>query len=494
MSTGSLLDFCNKLHDTMNSKRGSQLYRNLVANKRTHVFRFNALDMADQMKKALENDASFDGLTQADRQVINTEAKEMRKTLGKNLETLVRDTNRKGFNLKYKKSTNMVSIKFDVNAATNNIITLGSGRVIEFAADDVFSKVKSYYRPALSTFFNAVQDHLKSTVKVNPKSGRMINRSMRTKGGSTRKGAGRVFHAGHEKGAGIFESFMRDVFEGIASSTNLDTGATQKDLESLGMTSLLYAVRNDAEDSHTIGIESAYLNTQGEGGGVSVSKLRATLLTQLKTAIAQLEKAQKYGVGLSGLEGSDSINTKKKKKAVTKVINAFVTKQASKSLTVKVKNGTGEPKASTGRAKKKRQAKLTKASATGIAFGAGSQARRVKRDRKVTEGPSSSPLRLIAEFNRQLPTVVRKNMTSPRLNNRTGRFADSVKVENIIQTPKGFPSVGYSYQRDPYQVFEEGMGAAPWANGNRDPRDLIDKSVREIAAAMALGRFYTRRV
>ena len=54
MSTGSLLDFCNKLHDTMNSKKGSQLYRNLVANKRTHVFRFNALDMADQMKKALE--------------------------------------------------------------------------------------------------------------------------------------------------------------------------------------------------------------------------------------------------------------------------------------------------------------------------------------------------------------------------------------------------------------------------------------------------------
>ena len=85
-------------------------------------------------------------------------------------------------------------------------------------------------------------------------------------------------------------------------------------------------------------------------------------------------------------------------------------------------------------------------------------------------------------------------MGSPRLNNRTGRFADSVKVENIIQTPKGFPSVGYSYQRDPYQVFEEGMGASPWADGNRDPRDLIDKSVREIAAAMALGRFYTRRI
>jgi hypothetical protein len=85
-------------------------------------------------------------------------------------------------------------------------------------------------------------------------------------------------------------------------------------------------------------------------------------------------------------------------------------------------------------------------------------------------------------------------MGSPALNNITGRFADSVRVENIIKTPKGFPSVGYTYQRDPYQVFEEGVGSPPWANGNRDPRDLIDKSVREIAATMALGRFYTRRI
>ena len=128
-----------------------------------------------------------------------------------------------------------------------------------------------------------------------------------------------------------------------------------------------------------------------------------------------------------------------------------------------------------------------------MAFGAGSRARRVKRDRKVTEGPSSSPLRLIAEFNRQLPTVVRKNMGSPRLNNRTGRFADSVKVTEIAQTSKGFPSMGYTYQRNPYQVFEEGS-KGNWSNGDRDPRDLIDKSIREIAAQFAIGRFYTRRV
>ena len=85
-------------------------------------------------------------------------------------------------------------------------------------------------------------------------------------------------------------------------------------------------------------------------------------------------------------------------------------------------------------------------------------------------------------------------MQSPQLQNRTGRFAQSVQVTDIVQTPKGFPSIGYTYQKSPYGVFEDGAGAAPWANGERDPRDLIDKSIREIAAQFAIGRFYTRRV
>ena len=83
-------------------------------------------------------------------------------------------------------------------------------------------------------------------------------------------------------------------------------------------------------------------------------------------------------------------------------------------------------------------------------------------------------------------------MREPGLVNRTGRFADSVKVTDITQTPQGFPSIGYTYQRDPYEVFEEGSGSK-WANGYRDPRTLIDKSIREIATQFALGRFYTRR-
>ena len=85
-------------------------------------------------------------------------------------------------------------------------------------------------------------------------------------------------------------------------------------------------------------------------------------------------------------------------------------------------------------------------------------------------------------------------MGAPRLENRSGRFAESVKVTEITQTRKGYPSVGYTYRRDPYQIFETGTGKEPWADGSRDPRELIDKSIREIATQFAMGRFYTRRI
>ena len=84
-------------------------------------------------------------------------------------------------------------------------------------------------------------------------------------------------------------------------------------------------------------------------------------------------------------------------------------------------------------------------------------------------------------------------MGPPRLENRTGRFAASVRITDVTKTRKGFPSVGYTYQRDPYQVYESTSGSR-FGSLERDPRTLIDKSIREIAAELAIGRIYTRRV
>jgi hypothetical protein len=114
-------------------------------------------------------------------------------------------------------------------------------------------------------------------------------------------------------------------------------------------------------------------------------------------------------------------------------------------------------------------------------------ARMVNKSRsKKGQTPSRAPLHLIGLMNKELPSKVKENMGRPRLENQTGRFAESVRLTEMINTPQGFPSIGYTYQRDPYGVHEQDSGY--------DPRKLIDQSIREIAMQFAIGRFYTRRV
>ena len=85
-------------------------------------------------------------------------------------------------------------------------------------------------------------------------------------------------------------------------------------------------------------------------------------------------------------------------------------------------------------------------------------------------------------INRILPRAIENNMGSPRLNNQTGRFARSAKVDNVIVGPRGGLYIGYTYPQSPYGVFEPGHGRAPWANQYRDPRHLIGMSIRQIVA------------
>ena len=102
-------------------------------------------------------------------------------------------------------------------------------------------------------------------------------------------------------------------------------------------------------------------------------------------------------------------------------------------------------------------------------------------------------MQMLGAINNQLPETVRENMQTPRLQNRTGRFANSVRVTDIAVTNTGLPSVGYTYDRGNYGQYEKSSGSR-WADTDRDPRTLIDKSIREIAAGLAIGRFFTRRV
>ena len=121
-----------------------------------------------------------------------------------------------------------------------------------------------------------------------------------------------------------------------------------------------------------------------------------------------------------------------------------------------------------------------------------------KRDvapkKRQNKKDNRSLLTYLTEINKRLPKQIEENMGPPALESRTGRFANSVRVVDINKTAQGHPSIGYTYAKNPYQIFEQGRGQKPWASPERDPRTLIDKSIREIAVELALGRFYTRRL
>jgi|GEM_PF-6074739 len=106
---------------------------------------------------------------------------------------------------------------------------------------------------------------------------------------------------------------------------------------------------------------------------------------------------------------------------------------------------------------------------------------------------AKSPIALLSLINQALPNTVAKNMGDPRLVNRSGRFAGSVRAVDVTMTRGGHPSVGYTYEKDPYQVFESTSGTR-FSSRARDPRALIDASIREIAAKLVVGRLYTRRL
>lgn len=117
-----------------------------------------------------------------------------------------------------------------------------------------------------------------------------------------------------------------------------------------------------------------------------------------------------------------------------------------------------------------------------------------KRKRGSTSSSAVNLKTLIPLINKVLPQTIIGNMGFPALENRTGRFARSAQVVDITRTAKGYPSIAYTYQRNPYQVFEYPGGDPNRATTDRDPRKIIDQSIREIATGLMRSRFYTRRV
>jgi len=468
MSTESLFKFLLKLDGEMNRTSGE--YRKETANKRTHPFSFDVNNLSKQTIYELESRKYT--VSNEDRAVIDRAAVNMLE----DLKTSMRQFS--NISPYYKETSTSISMVFtsEVGLAANTRFA---------SADDVFAKVKATYGPSLRKFFDILQEHLKGTKEVNPDTGREKNRGVRTKSGSQLQAPGRFFNAGHAEGEGVFESMLTDAFKGAVDEVVDDSGksvgeaAVLRDLKALGVD--LSIMREGKTDTHSITLESQSFNKKY--GGMSAQK-KKVLQQQLFKAI---QKVSGNYAGFYDLEGSDTPRQKTRKKTIKSVIAPFkkipgIQISVSDSLTIDESNS---------KATLNKKVTATKGKRISIAAPAVAVARsRVKKARPSTQ---MSPVHLMAILNQKLPETVLKNMGAPRLENQTGRFAQSARVTEVSQTARGFPSIGYTYQRQPYGVFESTSGSN-FASLDRDPRPLIDSSIREIAAQLTIGRFYTRRV
>ena len=94
-------------------------------------------------------------------------------------------------------------------------------------------------------------------------------------------------------------------------------------------------------------------------------------------------------------------------------------------------------------------------------------------------------------INQKLPAEVRRNMGRPALINQTGRFSNSVRLTGLRQAPNSVVA-DYTYQLNPYETFENN-GVRQWPTGY-NPKPLISKSIRNLAAAFIDQKFTLRRV
>jgi hypothetical protein len=113
-----------------------------------------------------------------------------------------------------------------------------------------------------------------------------------------------------------------------------------------------------------------------------------------------------------------------------------------------------------------------------------------KKLKVVVKKPGLNLVNLENLINQSLTERIKQNMgTGNRrdvLNLRSGRFAESVKVERMSQSREGMITAFYSYMKNPYATFSQ--GGRQDAPKSRDPKLLIARSIREIAAQQVANR------
>jgi hypothetical protein len=177
-------------------------------------------------------------------------------------------------------------------------------------------------------------------------------------------------------------------------------------------------------------------------------------------------------------EGSDSVLT-----AIAKTIAYTIAGKKRPSKQTTVAKNTSVVKIKPKKSVSKKPSKTFKAPRV-------TQVSGVKSVAAIRQQRTSNLTNLQNLINQSLVERVKANMGRGNrrdvLNLRTGRFAESVKVERMSQSREGMITAFYSYMKNPYATFSQ--GGRQENPKSRDPKLLIAKSIREIATAQVANR------
>lgn len=100
---------------------------------------------------------------------------------------------------------------------------------------------------------------------------------------------------------------------------------------------------------------------------------------------------------------------------------------------------------------------------------------------KNTVGSSRyNPIDILRLINSRMKNAVVGSMVLPALQNRTGRFASSVKAVGLTEDQTSI-LIDFIYAKSPYKVFARNGGKSPWnAVRERDPEYIIFNAIEEI--------------
>jgi len=459
MASPRLKAFLLKLDAEM-QKDSDPSYRELTNNRETHVFYFDSKEIRRVMNTLLHSkrgDNESTNLAHAEESGINM--KKFRETFNTALNTLTADVKKRFTNAAAKKDS---GVKINTRTKTSIVATVEQK---EGGSKNIYKSITNLYQNELNTFYNKIVEALGATPI------RKSNRRGYVEAGS----AGQVFNLEHI-GANIAHQINDAIHDSLTKQGAMPGGnfskMSKKDREALEQIKTQLEVIKDLEKGTVhVSVGSALENVTQAG------KKEKGIRKALKNALEKLD--------IPNLKGSDSLAGATRKKVVKKIMDPF---KKIKGALVTTEDLKIDDNKKPSKLDKKRKNTVKTNNVASI------RKRRVKQSTVKGGSNQQSLFSIMAMINQKLPQTVRKNMISPRLENRTGRFANSAKITEVTRTAQGFPSFGYTYAKDPYQVYESGVGKAPWEDGQRDPRQLIDASIREIAANLALGRFYTRRV